>query len=242
MKTIPPVIIPVILCGGSGTRLWPLSRKSFPKQFVPLIGNKCLLQVTLERVSHLSENVICVATDEYRFLVADALRAAKVQGTVLLEPVARNTAAAMAIAALSTSAAKTEALLLFCPADHHIPDAAAFARVVQQGVAAAQAGAIVTFGISPTSPSTAYGYIRQGSARSDGAFNVEGFTEKPAQDKAEALLLSGSALWNAGIFLCSAQALLSALGQHAPDILQACQQAMASAAQDGNFVRPLPQA
>ncbi|MEI6761726.1 MAG: sugar phosphate nucleotidyltransferase, partial [Betaproteobacteria bacterium] len=209
-------IVPVILCGGSGTRLWPLSRKSFPKQFVPLIGNKSLLQLTLERVSLFSKNVICVASDEHRFLVADALQAAKVQGMVLLEPVARNTAAAMAIAALST-AAKPEDLLLFCPSDHHIPDAAAFVQVVQQGVAAAQAGAIVTFGISPTFPSTAYGYIRQGSARPDGAFNVEGFTEKPAQDKAEALLLSGSALWNAGIFLCSAQTLLSALGQHAPD-------------------------
>lgn len=194
-------ITPVILCGGSGTRLWPLSRKSFPKQFVPIIGNKSLLQVTLERVFLFSKNVICVAADEHRFLVADVLQAAKVQGTVLLEPVARNTAAAMAIAALSTFPAKPEDLLLFCPSDHHIPDAAAFAQLVQQGVAAAQAGAIVTFGISPTFPSTAYGYIRQGSARPDGAFNVEGFTEKPAQDKAEALLLSGSALWNAGIFL-----------------------------------------
>ena len=235
-------ITPVILCGGSGTRLWPLSRKSFPKQFVPLIGNKSLLQLTLERVSLFSKNVICVAAEEHRFLVADVLQAAKVQGTVLLEPVARNTAAAMAIAALSTFPAKPEDLLLFCPSDHHIPDAAAFARLVQQGVAAAQAGAIVTFGISPTFPSTAYGYIRQGSARADGAFNVEGFTEKPAQDKAEALLLSGSALWNAGIFLCSAQTLLSALGQHASDILQACQQAMASAVQDVSFVRPQPQA
>jgi mannose-1-phosphate guanylyltransferase/mannose-6-phosphate isomerase len=141
----------------------------------------------------------------------------------------------MAIAAL---VAKPADLLLFCPSDHHIPDAAAFAQVVQQGVAAAQEGAIVTFGISPTFPSTAYGYIRQGSARPDGAFNVEGFTEKPAQEKAEALLLSGSALWNAGIFLCSAQTLLSALGQHAPDILQACQQAMQAAARDGSFMRP----
>jgi mannose-1-phosphate guanylyltransferase/mannose-6-phosphate isomerase len=110
--------------------------------------------------------------------------------------------------------------------------------VVQQGVTAAQAGAIVTFGISPTFPSTAYGYIRQGSARPDGAFAVDGFTEKPAQAKAEALLLSGTALWNAGIFLCSAQTLLSALGQHAPDILTACEQAMAAATQDGSFVRP----
>ena len=233
-------VTPVVLCGGSGTRLWPLSRKSFPKQFVPLIGNKSLLQLTLERVTLLSRHVICVASDEHRFLVAEAMQAAKVQGTVLLEPVARNTAAAMAIAAISTFSAKPEDLLLFCPSDHHIPDAAAFAQVVKQGVDAAQAGAIVTFGISPTFPSTAYGYIRQGGNRPDGAFNVEGFTEKPAPDKAEALLLSGSALWNAGIFLCSAQTLLSALGQHAPDILQACQQAMKSAVQDGSFLRPQP--
>jgi mannose-1-phosphate guanylyltransferase/mannose-6-phosphate isomerase len=232
-------ILPVVLCGGSGTRLWPLSRKSFPKQFVPLIDNKSLLQLTLERVSILSKNVICVASDEHRFLVADALQSAKVQGTVLLEPVARNTAAAMAIA---TFAANPEDLLLFCPSDHHIPDAAAFAMVVQQGVAAAQSGAIVTFGIAPTFPSTAYGYIRQGGARADGVFNVEGFTEKPAQERAEALMLSGRALWNAGIFLCSAQTLLSALGQQAPDILKACQQAMALAAQDGSFVRPQAQA
>ena len=234
-----PVLIPVVLCGGSGTRLWPLSRKSFPKQFVPLIGNKSLLQLTLERVSLLSKNVICVASDEHRFLVAEAMQASKVQGTVLLEPVARNTAAAMAIAAL---VAKPEDLLLFCPSDHHIPDAAAFAQVVQQGIDAAQTGAIVTFGISPTFPSTAYGYIRQGGTRPDGAFNVEGFSEKPPQDKAEALLLSGSVLWNAGIFLCSAQTLLNALEQHAPDILQACEQAMGTAAIDGSFVRPQPQA
>ena len=232
-------LTPVILCGGSGTRLWPLSRKSFPKQFVPLIGNKSLLQLTLERVSLLSTTVICVASDEHRFLVAEAMQSSQVQGKVLLEPVARNTAAAMAIAALCAS---PEDLLLFCPSDHHIPDAAAFALMVKQGVAAAQAGAIVTFGISPTFPSTAYGYILRGSVRSDGAFNVNGFLEKPAQDKAEALLLSGSALWNAGIFLCSAQTLLQALQQHAPDILESCKQAMQAAEHDGNFVRPQQQA
>ena len=228
-------LTPVILCGGSGTRLWPLSRKSFPKQFVPLIDNKSLLQLTLERVSLLNNSVICVASDEHRFLVAEAMQASKVQGTVLLEPVARNTAAAMAIAAL---VAEPTDLLLFCPSDHHIPDAAAFAQVVKQGVTAAQAGAIVTFGITPTFPSTAYGYIRQGGNRPDGTFNVDGFSEKPAQDKAEALLLSGNALWNAGIFLCSSQTLLLALQQHAPDILKSCQHAMAAAEKDGHFVRP----
>ena len=233
------LITPVILCGGSGTRLWPLSRKSFPKQFVPLIGNKSLLELTLERVSLLSKNIICVTSDEHRFLVSDAMQIAHVQGRVLLEPVARNTAAAMAIAALT---AKPEDLLLFCPSDHYIPDAIAFAKVVIKGVAQAQDGAIVTFGITPTFPSTAYGYIRQGQARLDGTFNVNGFTEKPDHDKAEALLLSGGSFWNAGIFLCSAQTLLSALAQYAPDISQACQQAMQSATQDGSFLRPQPQA
>jgi mannose-1-phosphate guanylyltransferase/mannose-6-phosphate isomerase len=193
----------------------------------------------LERVSLLSRNIICVTSEEHRFLVTDAMQAAQVQGSVLLEPVARNTAAAMALAALY---AKPEDLLLFCPSDHHIPDAEAFARIVRQGVEEAKEGAIVTFGITPTYPSTAYGYIRQGKPRANGVFNVEGFTEKPAQDKAEQLLLSGSALWNGGIFLCSAQTLLRALGQHAPDILQACQLAMDSPSQDGSFVRLQPQA
>jgi mannose-1-phosphate guanylyltransferase/mannose-6-phosphate isomerase len=228
-------ITAVVLCGGSGTRLWPLSRKCFPKQFVPLIGNKSLLQLTLERVSLISKTVICVASDEHRFLVAEAMQASKVPGTVLLEPVGRNTAAAMTIAAL---AANPEDLLLFCPSDHHIPDAEAIALVIQKGVAAAEEGAIVTFGISPTYPSTAYGYIRYGTQRSDGTFNVKSFTEKPVQSRAEDLLLSGNALWNAGIFLCLAQTLLSALEKHAPDILKSCQQAMATAVQDGSFVRP----
>ena len=234
-----PSITPVILCGGSGTRLWPLSRKSFPKQFVPLIDNKSLLQLTLERVALLSTKVICVASDEHRFFVAEAMQSVHVQGTVLLEPVARNTAAAMAIAALM---AEPEELLLFCPSDHHIPDAATFAQVIQSGVKAALAGAIVTFGINPTFPSTAYGYIRQGDARPDGSFNVDGFTEKPAKDKAQELLLTGKALWNAGIFLCTAQTLLAALEEHAPDILAACKKAIAHKAIDASFVRPEPEA
>ena len=234
-----PSITPVVLCGGSGTRLWPLSRKSFPKQFVPLIDNKSLLQLTLERVALLSTKVICVASDEHRFFVAEAMQSAHVHGTVLLEPVARNTAAAMAIAALL---AAPEDLLLFCPSDHHIPDTSTFAKVVQSGEKAALGGAIVTFGINPTFPSTAYGYIRRGTARPDGSFHVEGFTEKPAKDKAQELLLTGKALWNAGIFLCSAQTLLAALEEHAPDILAACQKASAHKTIDASFVRPEPEA
>lgn len=236
-------ITPVILCGGSGTRLWPLSRKSFPKQFVPLIGDKSLLQLTLERVALLSPHVMAVASEEHRFLVADTMQSARTSGAVVLEPVARNTAAAMALAALR---AKPEDLLLFCPADHHIPDAAAFATTVQKGVAAATTGAIVTFGVVPSYPSTAYGYIAQGQHRRDGSQQVAQFIEKPEADRAKQLLLAGGVLWNAGIFLLRADALLQALQKHAPDILHACEQAdqgaqserAAGAGPETMFVRP----
>jgi mannose-1-phosphate guanylyltransferase/mannose-6-phosphate isomerase len=228
-------VVPIVLCGGSGTRLWPLSRKSFPKQFVPLIEGKSLLQLTLERVSNFASDVVCVASEEHRFLVAEVMQAAKVYGTVLLEPVPRNTCAAIAIAVL---ASKPTDLLLFCPSDHHIPDVEGFTKIVRQGIDAACQGAIVTFGISPSFPSTAFGYIRQGSKRADAAFNVEGFTEKPVLLKAQELLLSGKAFWNGGIFLCSAQTMLKALESYAPDILKSCKDAMSKATKDGQFVRP----
>lgn len=238
-------ITPVILCGGSGTRLWPLSRKSFPKQFVPLIDSKSLLQLTLERVAQAGSDgtaaseVICVAAEDHRFLVSEAMQAAKVKGQVILEPVARNTAAAMALAALT---AAPQDLLLFCPSDHHIPDAQAFMAMVQQGIAAARNGAVVTFGVVPSFPSTAYGYIEQGAASGDGSFGVARFIEKPAADQAQALMLQGNVLWNAGIFLVQAGALLEALAQHAGDILQSCRLAMAQARPDQQFVRPEPEA
>ena len=233
-------ITPVILCGGSGTRLWPLSRKSFPKQFVPLVDNKSLLQLTLERVAKISSGgtnsaVICVAAEDHRFLVGEAMQAAKVKGQIILEPVARNTAPAMALAALK---AAPQDLLLFCPSDHHIPDALTFAAMVQQGSLAARQGAMVTFGVVPSFPSTAYGYIEQGAASGDGSFGVARFIEKPNIDKAQALILQGNVLWNAGIFLIQASTLLEALQQHAGEILQSCQQAMKGAKQDQQFVRP----
>lgn len=238
-------ITPVILCGGSGTRLWPLSRKSFPKQFVPLIDNKSLLQLTLERVAQAGNGgtaaleVLCVAAEDHRFLVSEAMLAAKVKGHIILEPVARNTAAAMALAALT---AAPQDLLLFCPSDHHIPDAQAFMAMVQQGIAAARNGAVVTFGVVPSFPSTAYGYIEQGAASGDGSFGVARFIEKPAADQAQALMLQGNVLWNAGIFLVSAGTLIEALQQHAGDILQSCRLAMAQARPDQQFVRPEPEA
>jgi mannose-1-phosphate guanylyltransferase/mannose-6-phosphate isomerase len=237
------ILTPVILCGGSGTRLWPLSRKSFPKQFVPLVGDKSLLQLTLERVAPLGPKVIAVAADDHRFLVADSLRLARTAGTIILEPVARNTAAAIALAALQADA---DAYLLFCPADHYIPDAAAFGRTIKEGLSAADSGAIVTFGVVPTFPSTAYGYIRQGALRPDGSLQVRKFIEKPDAATAQQLLLEGDTLWNAGIFLARASVMLEALAEHAPDILASCRAAMKAAAseQAGSaapgtlFVRP----
>ncbi|MGJ7582370.1 mannose-1-phosphate guanylyltransferase/mannose-6-phosphate isomerase [Variovorax sp. RHLX14] len=228
-------IHPVVLCGGSGTRLWPLSRKALPKQFAPLIDGKSLLQLTLERLRSLNANITCVASDDHRFLVQEALESAKVTGKQILEPVGRNTAAAMAAAALL---AGPDDLLLFAPADHHIPDAEAFAKTVRAGIPAALDGQIVTFGIVPTFPSTAYGYIESGAALEGSEGNVvQRFVEKPTAEVAESLLLKGGYYWNAGIFLVRAGTLIEALREQAPDILAACQKATASTVPDGNFLR-----
>ena len=235
-RTTPGNIISVVLCGGSGTRLWPLSRKALPKQFVPLVQGKSLLQLTLERAALLSTEQIIVASEDHRFLVQDCADAAGVRGAILLEPVARNTAAAMAAAALN---APPDALLLFLPADHHIPDAAAFAATIRSGVAAAEADAIVTFGVQPTFPSTAYGYIQQGDALAGrgNARAVKRFVEKPNASRAQELLLAGGYFWNAGIFLVRASTLVAAMDAHAPDILAACKRAVADQTIDGNFRR-----
>jgi mannose-1-phosphate guanylyltransferase/mannose-6-phosphate isomerase len=226
MTDKPVNIVPHILCGGSGTRLWPLSREAFPKQFVPLVDGRSLLACTLERAALLGGSLVCIANVEHRFLVDAAAREANVAVEQILEPIARNTAAAMAGAALL---AAPEDLLLFLPADHYIPDAEGFARTIREGIPAAMAGYIVTFGIVPGFPSSAYGYIQQGARLADYAgYAVERFIEKPAPEAAEQLLLAGSHLWNAGIFLVRANVLLDALRRHAPDILDACTRATAA--------------
>lgn len=234
------MIQPVILCGGSGTRLWPISRKAFPKQFVPLIEGKSLLSLTLERLStfcdRVSGGVVCVGAEDHRFLISEAMTEAKLSGLIILEPCARNTAAAMALAALQ--ARSPEQLLLFCPADHHIPDVAAFAVMIKSAVSCAEHGAIVTFGVVPTFPSTGYGYIERGEARGDGGYGVKRFIEKPNSQFAQELLLAGKVFWNAGIFMCTAATLLAAMEEHAPDILSQCIQAMAAPQKDGDFLRP----
>jgi mannose-1-phosphate guanylyltransferase/mannose-6-phosphate isomerase len=243
--TFSKIVKPVILCGGSGTRLWPLSRESFPKQFVPLIEGKSLLGLTLDRVKSLG-SPICVTNEEHRFFVQDLLneysQSANISASILLEPAGRNTAAAMASSALMPGVSPSD-LLLFLPSDHFVPDIDAFASTIDAGLAAANAGFIVTFGVQPSFPSTAYGYIQKGDAldlvsSEINTYTVKRFEEKPALEKAQAMLLSGDYLWNAGIFLCTASTLLEALGKHAPDILSSCQQAMHNPEIDGHFVRP----
>lgn len=249
------MITPVILSGGSGTRLWPLSRKDFPKQFVPLINNKSLFEHTLTRLTDAGFNtdqIITVAAEQHRFLVAEAMDHAGVKGIVILEQTPRNTAAAMALAAQLTAQYTSRLaehqhqpsdLLLFCPADHHIPDAKSFVRTVHEGAEQARAGAIVTFGITPSYPATAYGYIEQGEQLAGLARKVNRFIEKPAEGLAKSLVLSGDNLWNSGIFLVRADEILSALELHAPEILSRCVSAMASAESEAissaiEFIRP----
>ena len=239
------MITPIILCGGSGTRLWPLSRDSFPKQFVPLIDGKSLLQMTLERVKSLG-SPICVTNEEHRFFVQDLLnhdsQLEKSSASILLEPAGKNTAAAMAISALMPGISPSD-LLLFLPSDHFVPDTENFISILKPGIAAANAGFIVTFGVQPSFPSNAYGYIQKGDpiTLASGEINtyaVKRFEEKPAPEKAQVMLLSGNYLWNAGIFLCAASTLIDALAKYAPDILSFCQQAMRAPQIDGQFVRP----
>ncbi len=239
-------IRPVILCGGSGTRLWPLSRESFPKQFVPLINGQSLMALTLARIQSFGK-AICVTNEEYRFLVQQALTSAMpnhstCSPSILLEPAGRNTAAAMASAACMPDIQDSD-LLMFLPADHFVLDVDSFLDTIQSGVVAAHAGYIVTFGVLPTFPSAAYGYIQQGAVlqletQSADIYQVQRFIEKPPVNQAQEMLFSGDYFWNAGIFLCQASVLKQALAKHAPDILANTQSAMQSAIIDGDFVRP----
>ncbi|WP_242512706.1 mannose-1-phosphate guanylyltransferase/mannose-6-phosphate isomerase [Thalassospira povalilytica] len=229
------VIKPVIMCGGSGTRLWPLSRKAFPKQFIPLYQGKSLFELTVERVSNLGD-VLAVSGDEYRFFVQEAADKLGVELPQLLEPAGRDTAPAMALAAFFDGEA--DDLILFCPADHFIPDALRFQTMVQEAQKLADEGWIVTFGVQPGLPSTAYGYIELGEKISGEARKSLRFHEKPDSKTALEFLSSGKFLWNSGIFLIKRSVLLNALNEFEPDIFNACQSAMADVVQDGSFWRP----
>jgi mannose-1-phosphate guanylyltransferase/mannose-6-phosphate isomerase len=231
------MITPVILSGGSGTRLWPLSRELYPKQLLPLVGERTMLQETVQRLEGLgASQPIVVCNDAHRFLVAEQLRQLGLQPqAIILEPIGRNTAPAIALAALK---AAPDALLLVLPADHVIRDVPAFQAAIRVAMPAAQSGKLVTFGIVPTTPETGYGYIKQTNAGATaGVFAIEQFIEKPELARAEQFLQQGGYYWNSGMFLFQAGRYLQELQQHAPKILQAARAALTAAKPDLDFVR-----
>ncbi len=226
---------PVILAGGAGTRLWPLSRQHYAKQYLALTGPGTLLQNTLARLNGIAHSApLLVCNEDSRFLAAEQLRQCGVQGRILLEPAGRNTAPAIALAALEVQA--EDPVLLVMPADHRLENHAAFAEAVQAGQALADSGALVTFGITPTHAETGYGYIRAGAAKGAG-LSVEAFVEKPDRATAEGYLATGGYYWNSGIFMFRASQYLAALGQHRPDMLAACQAAFKGRRADLDFLR-----
>ena len=234
-------ILPVILCGGSGTRLWPASRESMPKQFTPLVDPATsTFQATVRRVAdgRVFARPTVIASAESRFIVAEQLAQSGISADILLEPERRDSAAAVAVAALHGAQRGPETVVLVMAADHVIEDAAAFARAAQEAARGARLGHIMTLGITPTRPATEYGYIRTGGALADapGLFLVERFVEKPDAAGAERLIGEG-ALWNSGYFLFRADVMIAELEAYAPQVLEAARGALANAATDLDFVR-----
>ncbi len=237
-------ITPVILCGGSGTRLWPVSRKSFPKQFIDLIGEGSLFQQSSKRLSGTGFAAPLVVTNsDFRFIATQQLHDAGITpGAVLIEPEARNTAPALLAAALVQAQSDPQALMLAAPSDHYITQAEVFCDNVKRGVDAARAGQIVTFGIKPDRPETGYGYLELGDGDRQGAVPLKRFVEKPARAEAERMLAAGGYLWNAGIFMYAAQTMIDAFADHAPDMLTQVREAVAQAQTDLGFLRLDPAA
>ncbi|WP_339828156.1 mannose-1-phosphate guanylyltransferase/mannose-6-phosphate isomerase [uncultured Arenimonas sp.] len=233
-------LVPVLLSGGSGTRLWPLSRETHPKQFQPLVGEKSLLQATWERLEGLDGLAapIVVANEDHRFMVAEQLRrVGAVPSAIVLEPVGRNTAPAIAVAALQARAGGADPLLLVLPSDHVIADEAGFRAAVLSACEAAGQGALVTFGIVPTGPETGYGYIKAGPPTKAAVMPVEAFVEKPDKVTAEAYVASGDYFWNSGMFLFRASAYLAELEKHAPAMVAAARESLEKAQRDVDFLR-----
>ena len=229
----------VILCGGSGTRLWPMSRKAFPKQFLNVDGSDTLLGATLDRVRAIdsSADLVLVTNEQHRFVVRDQLEKSSIASSrIFLEPVSRNTAAAIAICALDALDAGNDDLLLVLPADHVIKDVRAFCEAVERAVSLARNGYLVTFGITPDKAETGYGYLRAGAALEHG-YRVDAFVEKPDAQTAEAYIRSGEYFWNSGMFLFKASSFIEELRRHAPDIHEAGRRAFDGAARDREFTR-----
>jgi len=239
------MIYPTILCGGSGTRLWPLSRKSYPKQFAPLLGHETLFQSSARRLTgpEFAPPTVLTVSD-FRFIVTEQLGEAGIEpGAVIIEPEGRNTAPAVLAAALHVQSQDRDGVLLIAPSDHAIPDAEGFRAAVRRGLSALDEGRIVTFGISPTRPETGYGYL-QLATRPDGSgapVPLERFIEKPDRTQAETMIEAGNYLWNAGIFLFRAADMIAAFESYAPEVLAPVRAALAAAYADLGFLRLAPE-
>lgn len=227
-------ICAVVMAGGSGTRLWPLSRAGRPKQFLNLAGDDSMLQSTLKRLNDLKvESVVTICNEEHRFFVAEQQREIGISGAIILEPVGRNTAPAITLAAL---AAEGDPLLLVLAADHFIKDEAAFCQTITSAIPLAEEGRLVTFGIVPTEPNTGYGYIKRGPQSGIG-YKVDSFVEKPSAEVAQQYLESKDFYWNSGMFLFKASRYIEELQKFRPDIYEACEAAMGMLVSDQDFVR-----
>lgn len=239
------MITPVILCGGSGTRLWPLSRKSYPKQFASLVGDESLFQASAKRLSGAGYGAPLVMTNsDFRFIVTEQLAAIGIDpGTVIIEPEGRNTAPAILAAAIYLHAQDPDSIMLVAPSDHVFPNPEAFRRAAEDGLTAAKQGKIVTFGITPTHPDTGYGYLELGaSVPTDGSATVDllRFVEKPDAVRAQEMLNAGNFLWNAGIFLFSTRTILAAFRTNQVEMIAPVEAAVKEARVDLGFLRLAP--
>ena len=239
------MITPVLLCGGSGTRLWPLSRQSYPKQFSKLIGSESLFQASAKRLSGTGYAAPLVLTNaDFRFIVTEQLAAVGVDaGAILIEPEGRNTAPAILAAALYLAQSDPQSLMLVAPSDHVVPDAAAFRQAVEAGQSAALEGNLVTFGIKPLHAETGYGYLELAEDPGDFAarpLSLSRFVEKPSASRAAEMLATNTYLWNAGIFLFTAQCIIDAFKNHAPELLSPVGDAVKEATVDLGFIRLSP--